>query len=81
MGFYSFISEDIIEKNDLRKVVNQAKEIYLKKALIKLREFDAMNEDFFKAAMPEDTPIVTIRKRTNKLLRKKREKELKRLLG
>ncbi len=81
MGFYSLISMDITEKADLKRVVNQAKRNCLNEALIKLREFDAMNEDFFKAAMPDDTPVVAIRKRTNKLLRKKREKELKRLLG
>ncbi len=81
MVFYSLISTDILDKAGLKKVINQAKKDCLKEALAKLREFDAMNETFFKAAMPNDTPIVAIRKRTNKLLKKKREKELKKLLG
>ncbi len=81
MVFYSLISTDILDKSDFKKTINQAKKDCLKEALAKLRQFDAMNETFFKAAMPNDTPIVAIRKRTNKLLKKKREKELKKLLG
>jgi len=81
MVFYSLIQSDIIEKNDYKRVVEKAKRDCLDIAVQKLKEFDAMNESFFKAAMPDDTPDVVIRKRTNKLLRKKREKELKRLLG
>ena len=81
MVFYSLISNDILEKTESKKVISQAKKDCLELALAKLREFDAMNETFFSAAMPSDTPIVAIRKRTNKLLKKKREKELKKILG
>ena len=81
MSFYSLISMDISEKAKFQVLIKQAKKSRMEEALQKLREFDAMREDFFKAAMPEDTPQVVIRKRTNKLLKKKREKELKRLLG
>lgn len=74
MSFISLISMDISEKAKFQVLIKQAKKSRMEEALQKLREFDAMNEEFFKAAMPDDTPQVAIRKRTNKLLRKKERK-------
>lgn len=76
MDFYG-----LVEKIEFQGLIKQAKKSCMNEALKKLKEFDPMNETFFKAAMPETTPSVLIKKRTNKLLLKKREKELKRLLG
>lgn len=76
MDFYG-----LIEKVEFQGLIKQAKSSCMKEALAKLKQFDPMNETFFQAAMPEDTPKVLIKKRTNKLLLMKRAKELKRLLG
>ena len=73
----------LIEKTELNKIIKEAKRSCVNDALKRLKEFDPMNETFFKYAMPNDTPNLLIKKRvtTNKLLLKKREKELKKLLG
>lgn len=76
MSFYG-----LIEKIEFQELINEAKKSQMKDALLKLKEFDPMNELFYRSAMPDDTPKVVIKKRKNKLFMKKQEKELKRLLG
>ena len=76
MSFYS-----LIEKNEFKGLIKEAKKATLKNALLKLKQFDPMNETFFKEMMPDSAPKILIKKRVNKLLLKKREKELKKLLG
>ena len=76
MSFYG-----LIEKVEFQELIKEAKKSQMKDALSKLKEFDPMNELFYRSAMPDDTPKVVIKKRRNKLFMKKQEKELKRLLG
>ncbi len=76
MSFYGFI-----EKTEFDCLIKKARQSCMEDAMEKLKKFDAMNEDFFRAAMPEGTIEPVIKKRTNKLMRKKRAKELKRYLG
>ncbi len=72
----------LIEKTELKSIINMAKKVCVKDALLRLKNFDpATDETFMSALMPDDTPKALIKKRTNKLLLKKREKELKRLFG
>ncbi|MCD8024151.1 MAG: hypothetical protein LUE64_01305 [Candidatus Gastranaerophilales bacterium] len=76
MEFYG-----LVEKAEFEFMIRRAKEASLNNALEKLRRFDAMNQTFFKTVMPDDTPDILIKKRTNKLMKLKCKKELKRLLG
>ncbi len=76
MNFYS-----LIEKAEFDGLIKQAKKSCMKEALAKLKDFEPMNQSYFKALMPEGTPDVLINKRVNKLKMKKRQKDLKRLLG
>lgn len=75
MDFYN-----LSEKIEFRSLIKKAKEVKLNEALEKLKNFDPMNEMFFKACMPVGTPKHVTKKRLNKLLLKNREKQLKRLL-
>ena len=76
MSFYG-----LIEKAEFNEIIEDAKKLHLKSAIKKLKSFDSMNEQFFSAAMPDDTQKIVVKKRINKLKLKKQEKELKRLLG
>ena len=76
MDFYG-----IVEKNEFQSIINEAKKTCVQDAIRRLKDFNPMNETFFGALMPEGTPKPIIKKRTNKFLLKKREKELKRLFG
>lgn len=76
MSFYGFI-----EKAEFQSLIREAKKSCMKDALLRLKNFDPMNELFYRSAMPDDTPKALIQKRLNPLRLKKEEKELKRLLG
>lgn len=75
MSFYG-----LIEKIEFRELIEEARKTKLNDALSRLKDFDPMNEIFYRNAMPVDTPKVVIKKRRNKLYMKKQEKELKKLL-
>ncbi len=84
MGFYSFISNDIIDKIDIEKIVKQAKIDKLHEAAKKLGEYEPVNEEFFEAAMPVDTPKIVNKKRVKKVNKLKMmcmEKRMKKMLG
>ncbi len=59
MDFYG-----IIEKNEFDILIKRARKTCIKDALIKLKEFEAMNQTFLKEAMPDNTPDILIKKRT-----------------
>lgn len=75
MSFYG-----LIEKIEFRELIEEARKTKLNDALLRLKDFDPMNEIFYRSAMPEDTPKIVIKKRKNKLYMKKQEKELKKFL-
>ncbi len=76
MDFYGYI-----EKVEFESMIKDAKKVCINEALAKLKNFDPMNETFFKAAMPDNTPRALIKKRTNKLARMKHKKDLKKIMG
>ena len=76
MDFYG-----LIEKTELESIINQAKKKCINNAVSRLRNFDPMNETFLSALYPENTPKPLIKKRTNKLLKMKLKKDLKRMLN
>ena len=76
MDFYG-----LIEKTEFESIIKHAKKTCMNEALSKLKEFEPMNQSYFKALMPEGTPDVLINKRVNKLKAMKHQKDLKKLLG
>lgn len=71
----------LVEKIEFKELIKEARKSCMKDALDKLKNFDAMNEVFYREMMPNSAPKILIKKRMNKLRLMKEAKELKRLLG